>query len=156
MASGTLLTREAMFAQSSVVAVGMMSSTSRSACSGEAITFSWARYSPGVVQLQVELQPVGHRGDRHAVDVVGGLRPCPAAARVSRLSRAALGVAAGGEVGHLVVVPRDAHLGGSEGIQFGEAVGVGVGDGIDGSCLGARSRSDDSCPSGPHHPYSHP
>ena len=110
---------------------------------------------PGLVQFEVEPQPVGHGGHRHPVDVVCGFSARQLGEGVAAQLRA-LVVAAGGEVGHLVVVPRDAHLGCGEGIQFRKSVGVGVGDGIDSGYWALSHPPTIVAPGGPHHPYSHP
>ena len=85
----------------------------------------------GLVQLDVQPEPLAHRGERDAVDVVRGLD------RVQLAQRRAGGgvtlvVALRGQVGHLVVVAGQTHLGRGERVEGGEGGDVLLGNGIDG------------------------
>ena len=90
----------------------------------------------GVVDFQLQAEPLAHRIEGDGVDVVGRLQPVQGRQRLARRGRKLL-VAGGGEVLVLGLVAGQAKFGGEARVEPDQGVRVGVGDGVD---RGLRAR----------------
>ncbi|MNW64349.1 hypothetical protein D3C74_426280 [compost metagenome] len=82
------------------------------------------------MELERETDALAHRGERDAVDVVDGLDVRELGQHGPVCGREGL-VPGGRQVGHAVVVTREAHGRGCERVQVGDRQHVRVGDRVD-------------------------